>query len=148
MKVDHFDLPGNLTDFDGPLAKVWSDSVSGRLDGETAGVLQQNPGIQPQFYNPAKLDVSGTPAPISWPAFPAIVELTFGAIGSGCSRRRNAATTRTNISNGPRVKKNGKITRVMFTCESPEYWEFISPTTNPTARRALHENRGPTGPAI
>ena len=75
MKVDRFSPPGNLTDFDGPLSDTWSDFISNRLDTEAANLLAENPGIQPQFYNPAKLDVSGTNAPISWQTFPNIMKV-------------------------------------------------------------------------
>ena len=76
-KVSQFSAPGNLKDLDASMAASWSAKISGFLDAEVAA-LAANPGLQPQFYNASKLDVSGTPTPISWPAFPQIIEINFG----------------------------------------------------------------------
>src|SRR4051812_21381861 len=77
-KIDQFSAPGNLTDFSGSMKAEWSRFISDDLDREISALVQPNPGLQPQFYNPSKLDIAGTPAPISWPAFPQIVEIKFG----------------------------------------------------------------------
>src|SRR4051812_6731453 len=76
-KISQFAAPGNTTDLSAPLAASWSTKISGFLDVEVSR-LAGNSGLQPQFYNPAKLDVSSTPTPINWPAFPQIIELQFG----------------------------------------------------------------------
>jgi hypothetical protein len=126
MKVERFRPPGNLADFDGPLADAWSAWVSNRIDREVSGLLQQNPGIQPQFYNPSKLDVSGTAAPISWPAFPRIVEETYGDDQRRMFEEGERRDNQDEYLEWSTVKKNGKITRIMFTCEGPEYWNFLA----------------------
>ena len=57
MKLTQFHAPGNLTDFDGQMAKDLSKQVSDTIDGEVTSLVQNNHGIKPQFYNPARLDV-------------------------------------------------------------------------------------------
>jgi hypothetical protein len=137
MKVERFSLPGNLTDFDGPLAQAWSDLISERLDKEAARLLQQNPGIQSQFYNPAKLDVSGTATPISWPAFPNIVEIKFRDDPQRMFEEADRRDNQDEYLEWSVIKQNGKIKRIMFTCEGPEYWDFIA-ENNPDLLVALY----------
>jgi hypothetical protein len=126
VKITRFSAPGNLTDFDGALADRWSAFISQRLDEEASVLVARDHGIQPQFYNPSKLDVTGTPAPISWPAFPAIVEINFGDDRQRMFEEGERRDNQDEYLEWAVVKKNGKITRVMFTCEGPEYWEFIA----------------------
>jgi len=126
MKVTQFHAPGNLTDFDGQMAKDWSTWVSNQIDREVSGLVHDNAGLQPQFYNPSKLDVSGTPAPISWPAFPRQIELSFGDDPQEMFTEGEQRDNQDEYLEWSTVKQNGKITRVMFTCEGPEYWKFIA----------------------
>lgn len=126
MLVTQFHAPANLTDFDGPLATAWSTWVSGQIDAEVHALSQQNPGIQPQFYNASKLDVSGTAAPISWPAFPNKVEIDFGDDPQQMFQQAESRNNQDEYLEWATIKQNGKITRVMFTCEGPEYWRFIA----------------------
>jgi hypothetical protein len=126
MKVDRFAAPGNLTDFDNEMADGWSRFISDGLDREAASLLQSNPGIQPQFYNPAKLDVSGSPTPISWLAFPAIIEAMYADDPQRMFEEAEKRDNQDEYLEWSVVKENGKIKRVMFTCEGPEYWSFIA----------------------
>jgi hypothetical protein len=124
-KISQFSSPGNLTDLNASMAANWSTKISGYLDGEIA-VLSQNTGLQPQFYNPAKLDVSGTPAPISWPAFPQIIELRYGDNPQEMYRQAEMRDNQDEYLEWAVIRDNGKITRVLFTCEGPEYWKHVA----------------------
>src|SRR5262245_49830231 len=121
-KIDQFSAPGNLKDFEGGMAADWSRFVSDDLDREVAALSQSNPGLQPQFYNPSKLDVAGTPVPISWPAFPQIIEIRFGDDQREMFRQGEIRNNQDEYLEWAVITQNGKITKVMFTCESPEYW--------------------------
>jgi hypothetical protein len=125
-KIDQFSAPGNLKDFGGAMAARWSRFVSDDLDREVAALAQSNPGLQPQFYNPAKLDVAGTPAPISWPAFPQIIEIRFGDDQQEMFRQGEIRNDQDEYLEWAVITQNGKITKVMFTCEGPEHWTFIA----------------------
>ena len=89
-------------------------------------VLSAHPGIQPQFYNPSKLDVTGNAVPISWPAFPHMVELSFGDDTRRMFEEGDERDNQDEYLEWSVVKQNDKMIRVMFTCEGPEYWDFIA----------------------
>src|SRR4051812_13663189 len=120
VTLDRFGAPGNLTDLDEPLAAAWSDFISDRLDNEVAALVQEHPGLQPQFYNATKLDVTATPAPISWPAFPNIVEINFGDEPRRMFEEAESRDNQDEYLEWVATRENGTITRVTFTCEGPE----------------------------
>src|SRR5436305_759262 len=124
-KIDQFSAPGNLKDLDGALATAWSQLISDDLDREVARLAHTNPGLQAQFYNPSKLDVTATAAPISWPAFPQIMEIKFGDDEQEMFRQAEKRDNQDEYLEWASLTKDGKITKVMFTCEGPEYWDFI-----------------------
>lgn len=124
-KISQFSAPGNATDLNPSMAASWSAKISGFLDTEIAS-LAANHGLQPQFYNPSKLDVSGTPTPISWPAFPQIIELRFGDTPPEMFRQAEMRNNQDEYLEWVAASQGGKITKVMFTCEGPEYWEHIA----------------------
>ncbi len=126
MKVNQFSAPGNLTDLDADMAKGWSDFISRTLDGEVRGLLQGQADIQAQFYNPSKLDISGTAAPISWPAFPGRLSESFSDDQETMFQMGEQRPNQDEYLEWAVTTKAGKITRVMFTCEGPEYWKFIA----------------------
>src|SRR5947209_2665989 len=119
-KIDQFGAPGNLKDLGGAMTAGWSRLVSDDLDREVSALVQANPGLQPQFYNPSKLDVTGTLAPISWPAFPQIIEIRFGDDEREMFRQGEIRNNQDEYLEWAVVTQNGKITKVIFTCESPE----------------------------
>ena len=125
-KIDQFSAPGNLKDFDGAMAAGWSRLISDDLDREVADLGQSNAGLQPQFYNPSKLDVSGAPVPIRWPAFPQIMEIKYGDHQQEMFRQAESRDNQDEYLEWAVITQNGKITKVMFTCEGPEYWKFIA----------------------
>src|SRR6478672_9068063 len=124
-KVSQFAAPGNLKDLSAPMAASWSTRISGYLDQEVSS-LASNHGLQPQFYNPSKLDVSGTPTPISWQAFPQKIELGFGDDPQEMFRQAEMRNNQDEYLEWAVIREGGKITKVMFTCEGPEYWDHIA----------------------
>lgn len=125
-KVDKFSAPGNLADFDGAMADGWSDLISGRFDTEVTNLAQQNTGISSQFYNPTRLDVTATPVPISWPAFPNIVEIQYGDDPRTMFQAGESRDNQDEYLEWAVTRADGKISRIMLTCEGPEYWKFIA----------------------
>lgn len=119
------DPPGGLTDFDGPMRKEWSEMMSDFIDFN----IQRYD--LPQFFNPTKDPISSdaTEKKIDWTAFPKVVELNSG--GSDLLRWRTADADRLrhqdeycewHVTRDP----NGKITKVEFSSEGPEYWGFLA----------------------
>src|SRR5260370_8402125 len=114
-KINQFSAPGNLKDFNGAMAAGWSRFISDDLDREVAALVQSNPGLQPQFYNPSKLDVAGTPTPISWPAFPQIIEIRFGDDQQEMFRQGEIRNNQDEYLERPLLIQNGHITKLTFT---------------------------------
>jgi hypothetical protein len=124
-KISQFSAPGNLTDLSAPMAANWSTKISGFIDTEVAR-LTTNHGLQPQFYNASKLDVSGNPAPINWQGFPQIIELQYGDNPQEMYRQAEMRNNQDEYLEWAVIKEGGKITKVMFTCEGPEYWSHVA----------------------
>jgi hypothetical protein len=114
--LQRFSPPGNLPDEN---ANAWSSTVE--------GIVQPRAANFPQFYNPTASDTpdDAVVAPVVWPAFP-------GSL-------RGSAKDRLEIGDGNRgaqdeycewaVEKNdGKITRITFTTEVPEYFNHLFET--------------------
>lgn len=124
-----FDPPGFLNDLDSVGKEGWSRLVSGWLDAARVGSPGDNDGPRDQFFNllanPPGDD--SEVATISWNAFPRQVRINSL---SEMQRWRRADSSRDvqdeycewSVERDPA----GKIVRVDFTCEGPEYWEFLA----------------------
>jgi phosphatidylserine/phosphatidylglycerophosphate/cardiolipin synthase-like enzyme len=127
--VARFDPPGFLDDLSEEHKDLWSDQVSAWLDRAALGRPGQNDGPRRQFFNELKTPRSGTTqvANIAWNAFPRQIRATSM---SERQRWRRADADR-NVQDEYcewSITRNagGKIVRVTFTCEPPEYWDALS----------------------
>jgi hypothetical protein len=135
MKFLRFDPPANIDDFDSiPKQKnAWSEFLSASFDQEIKNI-EADLGIgKSQFYNPINIDTTDPKLDpeITWTGFPALIKRKH----PGNERAAWQEADRP-LSNGERpqdeylewfvTKKAGKITRVTFTCEGPEYWEALA----------------------
>ncbi|MER9064382.1 phospholipase D-like domain-containing protein [Mesorhizobium sp. M0698] len=128
--MNRLDPPGFLDDLDAAGKEAWSQKVSDWLDRARAGEPAKNDGPRNQFFNPLKDPPApdAQVAPISWNAFPRQVRIDSL---SDMQRWRQADATRSvqdeycewSVVRDP---PSGKIIRVDFTCEGPEYWEFLA----------------------
>lgn len=121
MILKRIDPPGFLEDLTDAQKTAWSNRISADLDREIA----RNTGNH--FYNPTKVDTGtdATEKAITWNAFP-------GRLQNVPEPER---WKRADSSRGQQDEycewsvtrdSKGKITRVTFTCEGPEYWEFLA----------------------
>jgi hypothetical protein len=157
--LQRFAAPANLDDLTIEQARQnWSDSISDLFDQavkRTQDFLQGSPS---QFYNPTRVGPAGADTaelPILWQGFPKSVERQFG------TGTRKTWQTAEQIS-GTRVARqqfqdeylewfvsrdhtSGKIVRVDFTCEGPEYWSFLA-QTDPDKVLALYQQH--VSPAV
>jgi hypothetical protein len=127
-----FDPPGFLTDLDVAHRAAWSDWISQQFDE----VRNRNDpslsdfGPRLQFFNPLTTppDAAAVERDITWTAFPKIVRLQSV---SDRQRWRHADASRDvqdeycewSVTRDPHTEK---ITRVTFTSEGPEYWQFLA----------------------
>jgi hypothetical protein len=132
MTISKFSPPGFLDDLNSDLKEAWSDWISDQFDAARAGRpdVFDFDGPREQFFNPATVDVDDdvTSLDISWTGFPRNVSVTSV---SDRQRWRRADGSRDvqdeycewSVTRDPATNK---ITRVTFTCEGPEYWEFLA----------------------
>jgi hypothetical protein len=127
MLLPKFDAPGFLKDLNEQQQKDWSKWLSRVFDA--ARVRGAEDGICRQFYNPTKVetDADAKTKDIFWTAFPRIVQLDSS---SDLQRWKRADADRDVQDEycewSVERDDSGKITRVTFTCEGPEYWEFLA----------------------
>ena len=135
-KITQFDPPAELDDFDViPHQRgAWSEFLSKTFDDNVVGVEQYVGGGKSQFYNPLTIDTAdpNSAKKIVWRGFPLLIAAKHP--GNKRAAWREADTL---LAGGERpqdeylewfVERNvqGKITRVTFTCEGPEYWEAMA----------------------
>ena len=134
MSPPTFDPPGFLDDLDASERGRWSDWIAAELDkarerdGAADGLERYGP--RHQFFNPLRT-VPGPGAveqDITWTAFPRIIQIMSV---SDVQRWRKSDSSRDvqdeycewSVTHDPH---SGKIIRVTFTSEGPEYWEFLA----------------------
>jgi hypothetical protein len=136
MLLVAFDPSGFVNDLTAPQKKKWSDFISKRIDTEMAAATGHH------CYNPTKKDTAADVqlAEISWSAFPRIV-----AVHSPSDQARwQTADGSRNVQDEycewsvTRDQASNKITKVTFTCEGPEYWNFLA-QANPTKVLSLYQ---------
>jgi hypothetical protein len=117
--------PGNLKDFDEAGRDAWSKLISDFIDDNIRDF------DTPQFFNPTR-DAPGADAvekKIDWTAFPKVVTNSSGGsdIRRWTTADRNRFTAQDEYCEW-HVERNaaGKVVRVTFTSEGPEYWGFLA----------------------
>ncbi len=132
MKLERFDPPGRLDDLDADGKVAWSRWISGRLDDARRGDPDryENDGPREQFYNPMAVDTDedAQAVDIVWTGFPRQVA---SASVSDVQRWRVADSSRDHQDeycewSVERDPETEKVRRVTFTCEGPEYWQFLA----------------------
>src|SRR5215213_8442765 len=135
--LTRFDPPANWTDLDDAQRQRWSDRVSGWFDREvdnTGGTQGPN---RSQFYNPAKepTDDPFVTDAVTWQGFPKRAERQHGEGTTAAWQSVEEPVTADGLTFRNqdeylewRVERNadGTIRRVIFTCEAPEFWEFLA----------------------
>jgi hypothetical protein len=127
-----FDPPGFLADLDETQRAAWSTWISQQLDEarDRNDPALRDHGPRLQFFNPLKspADADAVEKDITWTAFPRILRLRSV---SDRQRWRHADSSRDvqdeycewSVTRDPH---SDKITRVTFTSEGPEYWQFLA----------------------
>lgn len=128
--IHRFSPPGGLNDFSEKQRHGWHCLISESIDRTIIGngnnpkypkVFLLNSTPRPQFFNPSAIQKAPDlqEKKISWIGCPqGIKQKTVDA-----SRDLQNEYCEWSVS-----KEKGKIKRVTFTCESPEYWEFLAKT--------------------
>jgi hypothetical protein len=141
--MNSYDAPGFLNDLGQQEKTQWSDWISQQIDDAAAGDPQDFDfdAPRPRLFNalttPAAADA--VEKDITWTAFPRIVQLDSG---TDDERWRTADSTRDVQDEycewSVTRRGDGKITRVTFTCEGPEYWSFLA-AADPAKALSLYQ---------
>ena len=133
MALSQFDPPAKLAEdlTTTQLKKAWSDFISSLLQDGKAFDRQFLHNAPVQFYNEvldAKDEGDRAELPIFWQGFPRIVEVQHGegttaSFTTAESRQTQDEYLEWHVT---RDSTTTKITRIEFTCESPEYWNFLA----------------------
>jgi len=116
-----FRPPADLSDLSDAGRSAWSAAVGTIFDRFLAD--------HPQFYDPTRRDVpSGTfAASVPWPAFPARVARESTSEEGRWRQADEDRGEQDEYCEWSTEKRNdGKIVRVTFTTEVPEYWEHVA----------------------
>ncbi len=119
--LTRFDAPGRLAELSDADRDAWSEAVAVMLENFVRRF--------PQVYDPTSDDTPDglAPAHIAWSAFPARV---LREEGPGMARWDRADSTRNEQDEycewSVERDATGKIIRITFTTEVPEYWEHVA----------------------
>ncbi|WP_079422994.1 hypothetical protein [Streptomyces katrae] len=130
--LDSYGPPGSLDDLDETGLKAWNIFISENVDRSIQGpdptqVLNDSP--RSQFYNLTKTDTAADvqEAIVTWTAFPRLIKV-HSLSDTQRWKRADASRDVQDEYCEWSVTRNaaGKITKVMFTCEGPEYWQLLA----------------------
>ena len=136
MRVDQFSPPANIDDFTTDDQRSgWSDVINQMFESTVASVKNNIAhGDTPQYYNPHTTDGDGQTAVIQWAGFPKVIANKFPGNKPAAWKAAETLDPRGFRPQDEYLEwhafKNaaGKIIRVSFTCEGPEYWNFLAQT--------------------
>eukprot|EP00245_Coleochaete_scutata_P007463 TRINITY_DN2287_c0_g1_i1.p1 TRINITY_DN2287_c0_g1~~TRINITY_DN2287_c0_g1_i1.p1 ORF type:complete len:466 (+),score=65.30 TRINITY_DN2287_c0_g1_i1:165-1562(+) len=138
-----FDPPAFLSDLTSENLPEWSKLVSDYFESGKAGndnVTNDKP--RPQFFNATNFPVGEdfVTQDVAWTAFPRRISL---AASSDRQRWRVADSDREQqdeYCEWSVERRGSKITRVTFTCEAPEYWEYLASVQPDTVLQLYREH--------
>ena len=141
MPLTRFDPPAVIDDLDTePLRNAWSDKISAMINSNKAGLQASLGANPPQFFNELtdpKNMADRVEQDIVWQGFPRLLEKQFGENTAAAFKHAEDDTSGAaarmasqdeylewHVTRDSTPAK--KIVRVEFTCESPEYWQFLA----------------------
>jgi len=137
--LKRFSPPGNLKDLNEENLQIWSDKNIGKwTDDEIAGRVPGpcNTDRTPlsQYFNPTitPFNQGQKPVTVTWNAFPNQVKLRYPNDQKLAWRMADATRLVQDeyLEWSSARNSDGKLTKCTFTCEGPEYWQFIADWQN------------------
>lgn len=123
-----FDPPGHLTDLSAADRQGWHAFLSRWFDQVQQGRPADNDGPRAQFFNPARtpLAADAKEEDIEWTAFPRQIEINSGSDEERWRRADSSRHGQDEYCEWSVTRSDGQIARVTFTCEGPEYWDYLA----------------------
>ncbi|KAH7322230.1 hypothetical protein B0J17DRAFT_684048 [Rhizoctonia solani] len=123
MSLKIHDAPGLHTDLNEDNRKKWSAKITGFMHG-----VNISPTLTPQFYDATQVAEGDNvhPAKVTWIGFPNIIALQY----PNNERRWSEADINRDVQDeylewSVKRDENGKIVKVVFCNEGPEYFQFL-----------------------
>jgi hypothetical protein len=140
MSFTRFDPPADIDDLDTEaLRNAWSDEIVKRVNGNRNALQAKlGPNHPAQFFNELtdhKNMADRAEQPIMWQGFPRLLEKQFGENTTAAFKHAEDDTPTAKARQDSQDEylewhvtrdDTKKIVRVEFTCEGPEYWEFLA----------------------
>jgi hypothetical protein len=139
MTLARFDPPGNLADLQTvEELEAWSDLISGFFDERIKFLRSHHHGLEElQFFNPTEGEPAGASvtADIRWEGFPRVILNKHDPDSDEKYVEAEQLLEEDGVKFRPQDEylewhterdENGKVTRVTFTCEGPEYWSALA----------------------
>jgi hypothetical protein len=147
--MQKFDPPGFLNDLSETEQAAWSDWISQQIDEAAAGqpAAFDFDAPRPRFFNAISTPASADAAEkdITWSAFPRRVTLDSATDQERWKTADGSRDVQDEYCEWSVMRTgDGRISRVTFTCEGPEYWEFLA-ARNPAAVVALYKKHVDNG---
>ncbi|MFE0186413.1 hypothetical protein [Streptomyces sp. NPDC058989] len=146
--ISSYGPPGGLTDLGEFGRKAWdvfvSDNIDAAIQGPDPGeVLHDSP--RSQFYNLTKTDTAADArtATVSWTAFPRILKISSTSDAQRWKKAEASRKAQDEYCEWSVTRRDGKITKAAFTCESPEYWDVLAKTSPETVLRLYRRHISP-----
>jgi len=116
-KLERFSAPAELSD---PRPDAWNERVQGLF-------AQYLEAQFPQFYDPTEKNTppSATEPILEWTAFPALLNSTIPSRTERLRRADEVRSDQDEYCEWTVERRAGKIIRVTFTTELPEYWDHL-----------------------
>lgn len=139
-----FDPPGHLTDLGEEGRRAWHDFISDTTERAIKGNTDRtNDSPRAQYYNLTRTGTADDAVhqDVTWTAFPRQVK-----VRATSDRQRWTAADRSRDVQDEYCEWSvvrdgaGRITRVTFTCEGPEYWEVLARTSPGTVLALYREH--------
>ncbi|MBE3650936.1 hypothetical protein [Paenibacillus polymyxa] len=137
-KIDKFHSPANIKDFESIPNQIegWHETIS-HMFNQNLDALQEDlrdTNGTPQFYNPSITETADDmqTLDITWNAFPRVIQIknhnnpdlylpdADKLAANGIRKHDEYCEWHTERD------QEGKVTRVTFTCEGPEYWQALA----------------------
>jgi hypothetical protein len=123
MLLGQFDPPAYLDELTPEQKREWGSLISNMMD-DNVGKYTGN-----RFFNPTAVEVAPDfkERAIAWDAFPRLIKLDSASDDERWQRADASRDVQDEYCEWSVARDSaGKVTRVTFTCEGPEYWQFLS----------------------
>jgi hypothetical protein len=142
VRLDHLTPPGKLRELSAGSIAEWTRRRSDEIDAAIKGPSKNKfDSPRAQFYNPLRTETAddAVEKSVFWTAFPRTVLVNTSTDRQRWEQADASREHQDEYCEWAVQKINGKVTRVTFTCEVPEYWDLLA-EDDPDQLLALYQD--------